>query len=252
MIILKKDDEIAKMRQAAAIAAAVLVEAGQLVKPGVRTIDIDDRIEVAIRQRSAVPSFKEYRGYKHSSCISINEQIVHGLPSERTLVEGDIVGIDVGACYAGYHGDVAATFAVGRIDAGPRKLMAATVSALYKGIDKARHGSHLGAIGAALEEEASKNGYRVVRELFGHGIGRTLHEDPLIPNFGEPLQGPVLRAGMTLAIEPMLNEGGWRIKTLADGWTVVTLDGRLSAHFEHTVLVKEEGAPEILTRNLLF
>lgn len=252
MIIIKKDEDIAALRQSARIAAEALEEVSHLVRPGASTQELDAAIEAAIKNRGATPSFLGYRGYRFSSCISVNEQVVHGLPSDRRLAEGDIVGVDVGAYFNGFHGDVAVTLPVGRIDKAKQRLLDATKEALYQGLAQVRSGHRLGAIGAAVEGSASRHGYSVVRELFGHGIGQALHEDPLVPNYGDPTQGPVLRPGMTLAIEPMLNAGGWRIRTLDDGWTVVTLDGKLSAHFEHTVLVQEEGAPEILTRNALF
>jgi methionyl aminopeptidase len=190
--------------------------------------------------------FLGYRGYKHATCISINQEVVHGIPGERRLVAGDLVSIDVGVKKDGYCGDCALTVPVGKASGRAEKLLRTAQQALAAGIKQARAGNHLGDIGAAVQQVAEKHGFSVVRDLYGHGIGRELHEDPLVPNFGKPGEGPELRPGMVLAIEPMLNVGGWRIRTLADGWTVVTEDGALSCHFEHTVLVTA-GEPEILT-----
>lgn len=246
-IKIKSADEIKRIRKACEIVAWVLECIGKEIRAGVTTEDLDSFGERLIRERGAEPVFIGYRGYRHATCISANEEIVHGIPGKRVLKEGDIVGVDVGARIEGYCGDVAATFPVGKISSKSVKLVRTCKTALFTAIRQARSGKHLGDVSAAVQRVAEKNGYQVVRELYGHGVGRDLHEDPLIPNFGRPGEGPELKPGMVLAIEPMLNIGGWKIKTLDDGWTVVTADGSLSCHFEHTVLITE-GDPEILTR----
>ncbi|MFH1826349.1 MAG: type I methionyl aminopeptidase [bacterium] len=245
-IKLKTAEEINKIRKACSIVAFVLAETSQAIKPGVTTEDLDRLAERLIREKGAIPVFIGYRGYRHATCISVNQEVVHGIPGKKVLQEGDIVGLDVGAIIDGYCGDNAATFPVGKIDKKSAKLMKATKDALNAAIRQARAGNHLGDISAAIFRTAENRGYSVVKDLYGHGIGKDLHEDPLIPNVGNPGEGPELKAGMTLAIEPMLNIGGWKIKTLADGWTVVTEDNSLSCHFEHTILITE-GDPEILT-----
>jgi methionyl aminopeptidase len=199
-----------------------------------------------IREKEAEPVFLGYRGYRYATCVSVNNEIVHGIPGDRVLREGDIVSLDVGAKVNGYCGDAAATFPIGKISAKAEKLLRAGRACLKAAIRQARAGKHLGDISHAVETLAESNGFSVVRDLYGHGIGRDLHEDPLVPNYGRPGEGVELKPGMIIAIEPMLNTGGWRIKTLPDGWTVVTEDGGLSCHFEHTVLITE-GDPEILT-----
>ena len=247
MIFLKRDNEIDKMREPSRIVAEARKLAETLVRPGVSTAEIDRKIEELIRGRGAEPSFKGYHGYPASSCISVNDQVVHGIPGDLVLKEGDIVGIDIGAFKNGYHGDGARTFAVGEISEEARKLMEVTFEALRRGIQAARAGSRIGAIGNAIETYVSSEGsYGIVRDLVGHGIGRKLHEDPQVPNYGQADQGPKIREGMVLAIEPMVNVGTWEVKTLADDWTIVTRDGKLSAHFEDTVAVTPDG-PEILT-----
>jgi methionyl aminopeptidase len=219
---------------------------GREVRPGIRTKDLDSLGEKLIREKGAVPVFIGYRGYRHATCISVNEEIVHGIPSDRVLLEGDIVSVDVGARFMGYCGDTAATFPVGSVGKDAAKLIKTCKQALEYGIRQARSGGHLEDISFAIQRIAERNAYSVVRDLYGHGIGVDLHEDPLIPNFGTPGHGALLKAGMVLAIEPMLNMGGWKIKTLADGWTVVTVDGKRSCHFEHTVVITVDG-PEVLT-----
>jgi len=245
-IKIKSAGEIEKIRKACKIAAEVREKIGKAIKPGVTTEDLDRLGEELIRKKGALPIFKGYRGYKHATCISVNEQIVHGIPGKRKLRSGDIVSVDVGTQIEGYCGDTAATFAVGKISSQAEHLIRICEKALYAAIEKARAVNRLGDICFAVEETAKKYGYSVVRELYGHGIGSELHEDPLIPNYGEPGEGPELRAGMVFAIEPMLNIGTWKIKTLDDGWTVVTEDGKLSSHFEHTVVITEKD-PIILT-----
>jgi len=247
MIYLKEPDEIGKIRAASRIVVEALDLAATLVAPGVSTKTIDSAVEELIRSRGAVPSFLGYHDYPASTCLSINDEVVHGIPGDRVLREGDIISVDVGAYHNGYHGDSARTFAVGQVPETALRLMKATQEALAAGIAAARAGSRLGAISNAVQTAAERQGFSVVRDLVGHGIGRKLHEDPQVPNYGPRESGPVLRAGMVLAIEPMINEGGWEVRTLPDKWTVVTRDGKLSAHFEHTIAVTE-GDAEILTR----
>lgn len=246
LIKLKNKDEIVLLRRAGRVVASVLKEASCFVRPGVSTADLDRLCEQLIRQQGGEPVFIGYRGYRHATCISVNEEVVHGIPGRRILQEGDIVSLDIGVALNGYCGDTAATFPVGKISAKAEKLLRAGREALKAAIRQARPGKHLGDIGHAVSAVGEKYGYGVVRDLYGHGIGRDLHEDPLIPNYGEPGEGPELRPGMVLAIEPMLNLGGWRVKTLPDGWTVVTEDGSWSCHFEHTIAITD-GEPEILT-----
>lgn len=234
------------MRAAGRIAGEVLDALSREVRSGITTAELDGVGERLIRQRGADPVFIGYRGYRHATCISINHEVVHGIPGSRILREGDLVSVDVGVKKDGYCGDVAATFPVGKVTGKAEKLLRAGKVALRNGIRQARAGKHLGDISYAVQQHAQKNGFSVVRDLYGHGVGRDLHEDPLIPNFGKPGEGPELMSGMTLAIEPMINVGGWKIRTLPDGWTVVTEDGSLSCHFEHTVLITE-GEPEVLT-----
>ncbi|OGC23254.1 type I methionyl aminopeptidase [candidate division WOR-1 bacterium RIFOXYB2_FULL_42_35] len=245
-ILIKSLDEIEKVKKACRIVAKVLAAVGKKVKAGISTEDLDKIADELIRKQGAEPVFIGYRGYRHATCISVNEEIVHGIPGKKILQEGDIVSLDVGAKIGGYCGDTAATFPVGKISRKAARLVRFCKSALQAGIRQARAGNHLGDISAAVKNVADQAGYSVVRELYGHGIGKDLHEEPLIPNFGNPGEGPKLRAGMVLAIEPMLNIGGWKIRTLSDGWTVVTADQSLSSHFEHTILITEKG-PEILT-----
>ncbi|MBI5399828.1 type I methionyl aminopeptidase [Candidatus Saganbacteria bacterium] len=246
-IKLKSLAEVAVIRQACQIVARALEEMARQVKPGVTTGDLDNFAEKLIREAGAEPVFIGYRGYRHATCISVNEEIVHGIPGSRVLQEGDIVSLDVGSRYHGYCGDTAATVAVGKINAKAARLLRTTKEALRAAIRQAQPGKHLGDISAAIQRVAEAKGYSVVRELYGHGVGVELHEDPLVPNFGRIGEGPLLKAGMVLAVEPMLNVGTWRIKTLNDGWTVVTTDRQLSCHFEHTIFINESG-PEILTK----
>jgi methionyl aminopeptidase len=246
MIILKRDEEIERMRESGAIVASALRLVAEKVAPGVTTEELDELIAAHIRSRGAEPSFKGYNGYPASICASINEEVVHGIPGKRVLKEGDIVGIDVGAYKNGFHGDSAATFPVGEIGDEARRLLEATRAALYKGIERARPGNCLGDISHAVQSEVEAHGFSVVRKLVGHGIGRNMHEDPQVPNYGSPGKGIRLREGMVLAIEPMVNAGGPDVRVLEDDWTVVTADRSLSAHFEHTVAVRKNG-PDILT-----
>lgn len=252
-IIIKSDAEIAIMREAGRITAKVLEVLKASVKPGIRTEELDIVAEREAKKLGAIPSFKGYRGYPASVCVSVNDEIVHGIPGKRTLIEGDIVSLDFGVIYKGFQGDAARTIAVGTISSEADKLMEVTENALKAGIKQACSGNRLGDISAAIEEYAEARGYSVVREYTGHGIGRDMHEDPQIPNTTKSIlgmakgTGPVLRKGMTLAIEPMVNIGGWATKVNSDNWTVHTLDGSLSAHFEDTIAVTDDG-PEVLTR----
>jgi methionyl aminopeptidase len=247
MAQVKSDAEIEKIRKACRIAGEVLGELGKLIRVGVTTKEIDETAEELILKAGALPAFKGYRGYRFTTCLSVNDEVVHGLPGPRRLKEGDIIGVDVGTIVDGYYGDNAETFPVGKIDKSIERLLSATRNSLYKGIAEARDGKRLGDVSSAIEAEAVKNGFSVVKDLYGHGVGKALHEDPLIPNFGRKGTGIELKAGMTLAIEPMFNIGASDIRTLGDGWTIVTADGKLSAHFEHTILITK-GMPEILTK----
>jgi methionyl aminopeptidase len=245
-IMIKSAREIEIMRQAGRIVATVLAELKSQVKPGVKTRALD---EIALRETEklgAIPSFKGYHGYPASVCVSINDEIVHGIPGNRVMNEGDIVSIDFGVIYDDFQGDAALTVGVGRITPEAEKLLEATEGSLMAGIQVAHAGARLGDISSAIQEYAESRGYSVVREYTGHGIGRNMHEDPPIPNFGIPGQGPLLKKGMTLALEPMINIGDWRTRLEDDNWTVKTSDGSLSAHFEHTIAITDEGS-EILT-----
>ena len=247
MIIKKNDEEIKDIRKACQIAAKALYSAGKVVKPGMTTKELDSFIDAEIIKNGAKAAFKGYRGYRHASCLSVNNEVVHGIPSDRELSDGDIIGIDVGAIYNGFYGDTAKTFPVGKVSKSAKKLLQATEECLEKGIAAVKNGKRIGDLSHVIEEHATSRGYSVVKDLFGHGVGKQLHEDPLIPNFGKPGTGPRIESGMTFAIEPMLNIGKSDIETLDDGWTVVTADGSLSAHFEHTILVKNDSV-EILTK----
>lgn len=247
MVILKTARQIDQMRQAGRIVAKVLALMPELVKPGVKTRTLDTAAHELIIKAKALPSFKGYRGYPASICTSVNEEIVHGIPSERVLQEGDIVSIDVGAIYHGFQGDAAVTLGVGQISPVAQRLLDVTKTALAQGIAAARSGSRLGDISWAIQSSVDSAGFAVVREYTGHGIGRRMHEEPQIFNFGAPGQGLLLRPGMTMALEPMVNSGDWRTRVLEDNWTVVSLDRSLSAHFEHTIAVMD-GEPLILTQ----
>ncbi|MFA5839093.1 MAG: type I methionyl aminopeptidase [Candidatus Margulisiibacteriota bacterium] len=246
-IKLRTAEEIENIKKACQIVAEVLEEIKTEVKAGVLTENLDKLAEEKIRARGAYPVFLGYHGYKNATCISINNEIVHGIPGKRVIKDGDIVSLDIGAKIEGYCGDAAITILVGEVCKAAAKLVKTCRQSLEKGIRQVRAGNHLGDISSAIQKHAEKEGYSVVRELYGHGVGEDLHEDPLIPNFGNPGEGPILKPGMVLAIEPMLNIGSWKIRTLDDGWTIVTADGSLSSHFEHTVLVTEKGS-EILTK----
>lgn len=248
MVILKSKREIELMSKAGEIVARTFEVLKEALRPGVTTAELDRLAEEFILSQGAQPAFKGYQGFPASICVSVNEEVVHGIPSpERTLKEGDIVSLDVGAVFEGYYGDSAKTFPVGEISSEKKELLKVTEEALWCGIEKARAGNRLGDISHAIQEYAEKRGYGVVRDYVGHGIGRQMHEDPQIPNFGPAGKGIRLVEGMVLAIEPMINIGTYRVKTLANNWTVVTLDGKPSAHFEHTVAITTNG-PLILTQ----
>ncbi len=247
MIILKSPEEMKKMEQSCLIVAKTLDYLKGMVKPGITTMEIDRFADDYIKSNSAIPAFKGYRGFPASICASVNNEVIHGIPSDRVLEEGDILGIDLGAYKDGFYGDAASTFPVGKIPPDVEKLMRVTEEALYRGIENAREDNRVSDISHAIQKHVESNGFSVVRAFVGHGIGRDLHEEPQIPNFGPPGRGPRLRSGMTLAIEPMVNQGGHEVVILEDGWTTVTLDGKLSAHFEHTVLVTSDK-PRILTK----
>jgi methionyl aminopeptidase len=240
-IILKSPREITQMRDAGRVAAAVLEEVGKKVRPGITTAELDDIAVSGVKKRGAEASFKGYRGFPASICTSVNEEVVHGIPGSRVLQEGEIISLDFGALLNGFHGDAAVTVGVGKISTEAQKIIDATRGALQAGVAAARIGARLGDVSAAIQSYAEARGFSVVREYVGHGIGRELHEDPQVPNFGVTGEGPVLQKGMTMALEPMLNAGGWRTSVAEDKWTVVTADGRLSAHFEHTIVIDENG-----------
>lgn len=246
MVVLKTSLEIATIRRASQVVAKVLFELEDRIRPGVTTREIDRLAEKIIRSEGATPAFKGYRGFPSTLCISPNDVVVHGIPGDRPFEEGDIVGVDCGAIVDGFYGDSARTFAVGQVDAAARRLMETTEAALYKGIDQMRPGNRLFDISAAIQAHAESAGFSVVRDFVGHGVGRALHEDPQVPNYGQSGKGMALRAGMVLALEPMVNIGGHEVKLDPDGWTARTADGSLSAHYEHTVAITEDG-PEILS-----
>jgi methionyl aminopeptidase len=246
MINIKSTREIELMRHAGHIVAKAHQLIRAHVRPGVTTKELDQLVQQLIEQEGATPSFLGYRGYPASICASVNEEVVHGIPSDRRLVEGDILSVDIGVQYLGYHGDSAWTYAVGSIAPKHQKLLDVTEQALYVALEAAKVGGHVGQIGAAIEAFIQPYGYGIVEEFTGHGVGRELHEEPPVPNFGDPTEGPILKPGMTLAIEPMINLGTKRVKILKDGWTAITADRQISAHFEHTVVLTESGY-DILT-----
>ena len=248
MIKLKSNREIELMREAGRIVALAHKTAKENIKPGLSTKKLDDLIEKVIRDNHATPSFKNYNGFPAAACISINEEVVHGIPKKRRIInEGDIVSVDIGANYKGYHGDSAWSYACGEISEDAKRLLIGTEESLFKGLEFAKAGNYLSDISHAIQVHAEGLGFSVVRDFVGHGLGRELHEDPQIPNYGLPGRGPKLKAGMTLAIEPMINLGNKDVKVLNDGWTTVTRDKSISAHFEHSVLITDTGY-EILTK----
>lgn len=246
MIIIKAPWEIERLRASNRVAAEALAEISSHIAPGITTQELDRIAEEILKRKSAQAAFKGYNGYPAVICSSVNEEVVHGIPGLRKLAEGDIVSLDIGTIIDGYYGDVAATFPVGPISPSAEKLLRVTQEALYKAIDQAREGRRLSDISHAIQQHVEAQGFSPVRQYVGHGLGSHLHEEPQIPNFGPPGQGPRLRAGMVLALEPMVNQGTWEVEVLGDNWTVVTKDRKLSAHFEHTVAVTENN-PEILT-----
>lgn len=247
MIICKTPREIEIMREAGKIVALTHQELQKHIAPGITTKELDEIADRFIRQHDAVPSFKGYNGFSGSICASVNEELVHGIPGNRKLADGDIISIDIGAKYKGYHGDSAWTYPVGAIPEETQKLLEVTEESLYRGLEEAKPGVRLSNISHAVQTYAEENGFSIVREYVGHGVGQDLHEAPQIPHFGPPDKGPRLKPGMVLAVEPMVNAGSRYVKTLADNWTVVTVDGKMCAHFEHTIAITEEGY-EILTR----
>ena len=245
-ITLKSPKEIELMRRAGKITAAARALAGEMVKPGVTTQEINNEVERFIRKEGAIPSFLNYSGYPGSICISVNDEVIHGIPGKRVLQEGDIVSVDVGAFIGGFHGDCAATFACGTITPEAQDLIDVTRQSFFEGIKLAKKGQRVSDISAAIQVYVESHGYSIVREYVGHGIGKNLHESPEVPNFGNPGRGIRLLPGMTLAIEPMVNAGSAAIQLLSDGWTVKTRDGKYAAHYENTILITD-GEPEILT-----
>lgn len=247
MIICKTEHEVALMRSAGRIVAETHQMLTEQVKPGITTKELDRLAEEYIRKQNALPSFKGYGGFPASICTSVNEELVHGIPSDRVLKEGDIISIDIGAEYQGYHGDSAWTYGVGEISESAKKLLQATEESLYKGLAEAMPDERLSNISHAIEQHIALYDYSIVREYVGHGIGARLHEDPHIPNYGPPDRGPRLKIGMALAIEPMIIIGERFVRVLADGWTVVSVDNSLCAHFEHTIVITKDGH-EIMTK----
>lgn len=247
MIMIKTARELERMKQAGRIAARALKRGGEAVEPGVSTLELDRLMRKVIEEAGATPSFLGYNGFPASACISVNNEVIHGIPDRlRKLQEGDIVSIDIGAYFEGFHGDNAATFACGDISQQARSLIDVTRESLYEGIRAATVGGRIGDIGSAVQQYVESRGYSVVRDFVGHGVGAKLHEDPSVPNFGTPGRGQRLLRDMTIAIEPMINAGNWKVKILDDGWTTITADGSLSAHFEHSLAIADDG-PVILT-----
>lgn len=247
MISIKSPHEIELMRKAGRLTAQARALAGSMVRPGVTTYEIDRAVRRFISSHGAKPSFRGYGGFPGSACISVNEVIIHGIPGPRKLREGDIVSIDVGACLNGYHGDCAATYPCGEVSEEAARLIAVTQQSFWEGIQHARNGKRISDIGHAVQKCVEKNGFSIVRDFVGHGVGIELHEAPEVPNFGAAGHGARLRPGMTIAVEPMVCVGDWHVRILKDGWTTVSKDGSLAAHYENTLLITEDGAPEVLT-----
>jgi methionyl aminopeptidase len=246
MITLKSPRELETMRRSGKITAAVLTELMAAVRPGVTTAELDAMAEAGIRSRGGIPTFKGYHGFKHSICASVDDEVVHGIPGSRVLREGELLSIDIGTTLEGYVSDSAVTVPVGTVSVEAKKLLDVTQECLFIGIAAMQRGNRVGDIGAAVQAHAESHGYGVVRELVGHGVGQQMHEEPQVPNYGKPGTGPELRTGLVLAVEPMITQGGREVNTLKDGWTVVTQDGKLAAHFEHTIAVTDDG-PRVLT-----
>lgn len=247
MIILKTLEEVELISRASQIVAECQKVLIRELKPGMTTLDLDALTETYIRDHGGIPAFKGYRNYPNSLCASLNEEVVHGIPSKRVLKDGDIIGLDVGAIVEGFYGDGAVTVSVGEVQPSIQQLIQVTQEALGKGLEQAVVGKRLSDISSAIQAHVEQHGFSVVRDFVGHGIGRQLHEEPQVPNYGKPGQGPRLKPGMALAIEPMVNMGGAGVKVLDDGWTAVTSDGSLSAHFEHTITIEPAGPPRVLT-----
>lgn len=245
-ISIKSEEELNIMREAGKILAGVIHELKKSLTPGVTTLEVDQKAEELISEAKVIPAFKGYRGFPGCACMSVNHEVVHGIPSDRILKDGDIVSMDVGIIYNDYYSDTAVTVGIGNIGPELEKLLDVTNTSLYKGIEQAKPENRLSDISAAIQKYVEKFEFSIVKEFVGHGIGKNLHEDPEIPNFGPPHQGPVLKPGMVFAIEPMVNIGSWQTRILDDGWTVATMDGKPSAHFEHTIAITADG-PEILT-----
>lgn len=241
MICIKSNKEIEKMRRAGQITAGAIMAGGEVIKPGVTTHEIDKAVERYITSHGCVPGFKGYGGFPAAACISVNDEVIHGIPGSRKIKEGDIVSIDTGACYDGYHGDSCKTFACGKISDDVAALLKSTEESLYMAIEMVKPGVRLGDIGAAIQKYNEERGFSVVREFVGHGLGRDLHEEPEVPNFGTPGRGVRLQPGMVICIEPMINMGTAAIKVMPDKWTVKTQDGKWSAHFEHAIAVTQDG-----------
>lgn len=246
MITLKTREQIERMRKAGRVTAGALDAVSRAVRVGVTTLELDAIAEDYIRSHGGIPSFKGYNGFPGSICASVNEEVVHGIPSNRKLKEGDIIGVDTGVILDGWQGDSARTFTVGKVSDEAKHLIDVTQQSFFQALEVCRQGNRIGDIGHAVQSYAEANGCSVVRDLCGHGIGREMHEDPEVPNFGRQGRGIRLQKGLAIAIEPMLNYGSWSVRTLADGWTIVTADGSLSAHYEHTVVITD-GEPEIMT-----
>jgi methionyl aminopeptidase len=246
MTVIKSSEEVAIMRKAGKIVAAVLQRLKGEMRPGIQTRQLDAVAVEELKKHGGRASFKGYRGFPASLCVSVNDEVVHGIPSARQLNEGDIVSLDFGAIVQGFHGDAAITVGVGKVSPEAQRLMDVTEGALMEGVKAAHNRARLGDISAAIQDYVESKGFSVVREYSGHGVGRSLHEDPLVPNFGVRGEGPAMRKGMTLALEPMVNAGGWHTRVAGNQWTVLTADGSLSAHFEHTIAISD-GEPEVLT-----
>jgi len=247
MIIIKSDQEIGIMRESGKVTGTILRELYDLIKPGISTMDINEFVEEAILKNNMIPSFKGYNGYPASACVSVNDEVIHGIPSrKRLLAEGDIVSVDVGCTHRGYISDAARTYAVGKISEEAERLIKVTRESFFEGIKFCKPGYRLGDISNAVQTHVEKAGFSVVRDFVGHGVGRVIHEEPQIPNYGKPGRGPRLAAGMVFAIEPMINQGSSDVEVKLDNWTAVTVDGKLSAHYENTVVITD-GEPELLT-----
>lgn len=247
MIIIKSQQEIEIMRESGKVTAYILSELANIIKPGITTQEVDRFVEDTILKHGMIPSFKGYHGFPASSCVSVNQEVVHGIPSpDRFLQEGDIVSVDVGTTYKGYVSDAARTYGVGKISRSAQKLITVTEESFFEGLKHCRAGSRLSDISAAIQQRAESEGFSVVRDFVGHGVGRDMHEEPQIPNYGKPGRGPRLAPGMVLAIEPMINQGVYDVEVLLNNWTVVTVDGKLSAHYENTVVITDD-LPDLLT-----